>query len=85
MKMAKMGKTPTLVCGSAGKSEFVIAKWKRPCSRCGSNILKGENCVEVKKPGGGHRTYCLDCYQQVIEQSQKDLDKIKKQFEKLKK
>lgn len=85
MKMAKMGKTPTLVCGSAGQCEFVTAKRKRTCKRCDSNIVKDEDCVVVKNPVGNPKPYCLDCFQEVLDQSQKDLDKLKEKLAKLKK
>ncbi len=73
------GKTPSLIGGGAGKSEFVIAGRKRPCKRCKGSIEKGSTCIEVKKPGTmGHKTYCMDCYRGILSQSQKDLNKLAK-------
>jgi len=76
--MSKKGKTPSLIGGGAGKSDFVVAKRKRKCKRCSGYIHKDENCVEVKIPNTlNHKTYCFDCFKETLEQSQRDLDALK--------
>ena len=75
--MAKRGKCPSLIGGGAGASRFLEAKGKRRCKRCGARIEKGMDCVEVAKPGSmGHRTYCTDCYSEILEQTRRDVKKL---------
>jgi hypothetical protein len=77
--MAKKGKTPSLIGGGAGKSKFVTAERQRTCRRCDNKIPKGERCVEVQKPGQmgcGGKPYCIECYREVLAQSQKDLNDL---------
>ncbi len=84
--MAKRGKTPSLVGGGAGASKFVEAKKKRTCSRGECQIKMGEKCIEVNVPGTmGKKTYCCDCFEEILEQSQGDLDKLKNELEQVKK
>jgi len=83
--MAKLGPTPSLIGGGAGTSRFVRALKKRTCKRCNSPIAAGTVCIEVAKPGTmGHRTYCHDCYEEVLDKSQDDLEGLRKRLRKLK-
>ncbi len=76
--MAKRGRTPSLIGSSAGASKFVIARRERTCRRCGEAIEGGESCVEVGVPGSmGHRTYCLDCYSDILGETGKQLQKLR--------
>ncbi len=82
--MAKKGKTPSLIGGGAGATRFVSARGPRKCSRCGARIGKGTNSVEVARPGTmGRRTYCKNCYAQIITKSEEDLAKLKVKVRKL--
>lgn len=75
--MAKKGKTPSLIGGGAGACRFSSALKKRTCKRCGGAIPGGNDCVEVNKPGTqGHKCYCIDCFKEVLEQTQQDLDNL---------
>lgn len=75
--MSKKGKTPSLIGGGAGAVRFVEARRARPCKRCAASITKNEPCLEVKKPGTmGHRTYCVDCFTDVLGQTQLDLNTL---------
>lgn len=82
--MSKRGKTPSLIGGCAGRPKFEVAIRKRTCKRCDSKIIKGENCVKVSIPSGfGEKIYCLDCFADVIKQTQIDLTKISCEFEEI--
>ncbi|MEW6660028.1 MAG: hypothetical protein AB1424_15325 [Thermodesulfobacteriota bacterium] len=84
--MSKPGKTPSLIGSAAGATRFAQAGKKRTCKRGDCDIQMGEYCAEVHIPGTmGHKTYCLDCYQKILEQTQKDLDKLKADVAKKKK
>jgi hypothetical protein len=75
--MAKRGKTPSLLSSTAGASKFVIAAGRRTCKRCKDAIEKGVDCAEVGISGSfGHRTYCLDCFSEILDQTRKDLDEL---------
>ncbi len=76
--MAKRGKTPSLIGGGAGTSKFVVVKGTRKCKRCDVRITKGCQCIEVSKPGSqGHKTYCRRCFGNILDQTQKDIDKLR--------
>ena len=78
--MAKRGKTPSLIGGGAGACKFATALKKRTCKRCGGAIKKGIECVEVNKPGTqGHKSYCVNCFKEVLAQTQQDLNKLVEQ------
>lgn len=75
--MAKRGKTPSLIGSGAGASKFTVARAQRHCKRCDGSISKGTDCVEVGKPGAmGHKTYCLDCYSEILAQTRQDLNRL---------
>jgi hypothetical protein len=76
--MAKRGRTPSLIGSGAGASKFVTARRGRACRRCAEAIAAGEDCVQVGVPGSmGHRTYCLDCYDDILSETGKQLQKLK--------
>jgi hypothetical protein len=76
----KRGKTPSLLTGSSGNPNRISAKRKRNCKRCSEVISMGEVCYEVPVPGGlrSSKTYCKICFLEILEQTQKDLDNLKK-------
>ncbi len=80
--MSKRGRTPSLIGSGAGASKFVIVPGKRTCRRCEDALSKGADCVEVSVPGSlGHRTYCLACYGEILDQTGKQLKKLKVELE----
>ena len=82
--MAKRGKTPSLIGGGAGACKFATAKRKRICKRCEEAILGGCDCIEVNIPATmGSTCYCIDCFEEVLEQTQQDLNNLVAQVEAL--
>ena len=74
------GRIPSLISSSSGKPRFVTAKKSCSCSRCKKDISSGEVCVEIPKVGGAYTNWkrcCLDCFQTIIEQTDKDFKEIK--------
>lgn len=81
--MAKSGRTPSLIGGGAGTSKFVMALGKRKCKRCGEPIDEGRRCIEVAVPGSlGHRTYCLECYSDILSETGKQLQRLQAELSK---
>jgi len=73
------GKVPSLIGGSLGKPVSVDAGRKCKCSRGQTDIVKSEKCYDVpqpKKAFSSKRRFCANCFKQVIEQSQKDLNNL---------
>ena len=82
--MAKRGKTPSLISGNAGTCNFISSPGKRHCKRCDDAIDAGCNCVEVNVPATmGHRTYCIDCFREMLAKSREDLDDLESQVDSL--
>lgn len=77
--MSKKGKTPSLITGSAGSCKFTKAKRKRKCKRCKDEIPMGTDCVEVSIPAGfgGYRNFCTDCFEEILEQTERDLSNLR--------
>ena len=74
------GKIPSLISGSSGKPQVAIALKKCYCSRCKCDILNGGQCFDVPKLGGGFtskRRVCMDCFKEILFQTEKDMDKLK--------
>ena len=78
----KKGKIPSLLSGSAGRAEKVVAGRKRPCKRCSLDIDMGSNCYTVRNPRSmsGGNTYCLSCFKDVLDQTEKDLNLLRVSF-----
>lgn len=79
MKKPKRGKIPTLICGSRGKPSKIIAKGLSHCTRCGDEILKGQECYSIPNVGSGIRSpsrFCLSCFKEILEQTQKDINTL---------
>ena len=78
--MAKRGKTPSLITGSSGKPSSTVAQRQRECSRCGSGISMGTKLYTIPKLGSGFsqkKPYCKNCFDEILVQTQKDLDELK--------
>jgi len=79
-KQKPKGKTPSLIGSSNGRPERVTVKAKSECKRCHCDILVGDDCFGIPKTGSGFKTpkrFCKECFQNVLLQTQKDLDEIK--------
>ena len=74
------GKTPSLIGSTNGKPVPVDVSRKSECRRCHSEIQKGEKCIGIPDLNTGFNTvrrYCKVCYENIIIQTQKDLDELK--------
>lgn len=79
--MAKRGKTPSLL-SAHGAVQVDASGRKSPCKRCDEDLAKGEPCVRVANPDGmGRRTYCIECFLDVLDQTQKDLGALRAEVE----
>lgn len=79
--MSKKGKVPSLITSSSGNPKMVNAKRKRVCKRCDCPIEGGAVCVEIPQPGTmGTRTYCTECFKEIICKSREDLDRLEKEL-----
>jgi ribosomal protein S27AE len=77
----KRGKIPSLITGSSGRPNQVVAKRRRQCSRCSSDILLNEMCFEIPKVGGGFankKTFCVNCFKEILGQTKKDIAELEK-------
>tara|TARA_B100000519_G_C13968786_1_gene308898 strand:+ start:288 stop:530 length:243 start_codon:yes stop_codon:yes gene_type:complete len=78
--MTKRGKVLSLLSGCNGKPKKNIVKRSRTCHRCKSKMVKDQTCYEIPKTGLGFskaRPYCKNCFDDVIQQTQKELDELK--------
>lgn len=76
--MAKRGKTPSLLSGTHGKVTFDVSGKRHPCKSCKIDIHKGTACVRVRNPTqmSNGRTYCVNCFEEVLGQTRKGLDAL---------
>ena len=77
--MAK-GKTPSLIGSVLGRPSKKTCGRETPCSRCAEDIAKGEDCYDIpqpKKPHSSTRRFCADCFEDVLGQTKRDLEKLK--------
>ena len=80
MSKVPRGKTPSLIGSSLGRPTPATAGKLCQCSRCGSDITKGEKCFDVQQPQksfNATRRFCPECFQHVLEQTGRDLDALK--------
>ena len=78
--MAPKGKTPSLIGGAAGHTNFVEAGKLRHCKRCKGDILRGTRCAEVGIPGTMFsKTYCMRCYNDILDQTKKDIERLEQE------
>lgn len=71
------GKTPSLIGASLGRPKQVASGRRSACSRCHQDILKGATCYDVpqvNKPHSATRRFCQTCFDNVLEQTRRDLD-----------
>lgn len=78
MKKPK-GKTPSLIGSTYGTPRRVPVLRKCDCKRCGGAILSGSMCVAIPKlgPHSNPKRFCESCYANILEQTEKDLYKLK--------
>jgi len=75
------GKTPSLISGSNGKPNYVIAQRASRCFRCHIEIISQEKCVEIPKLGGPFtqkKRICLNCFRDILRQTKKDIEALEK-------
>ncbi len=73
------GRTPSLIGASLGRPNQVTCGRKSACSRCHEDILKGATCYDVprvNKPHAATRRFCQACFDDVLEQTRRDLDSL---------
>lgn len=72
------GKTPTLISGSSGHPSLAQAQKTRKCIRCKEIISSGDKLFEIPKIGGfsNKKAFCMCCFKDVLNQTQKDLDNL---------
>ena len=74
------GKTPSLIGSSNGRPRRADVKRKSKCARCKCEICVGDDCFEIPKVNSGFpssKRYCVACYQDIIVQTEKDIEEIK--------
>jgi hypothetical protein len=80
------GRTPSLISASNGRPKRVDVQRKSTCCRCDCGIEAGAHCFNIPKAGQGfskEKRYCLVCYKNVIEQTEKDLVELKEEIKTL--
>ena len=80
--MAKRGRTPSLTSGTHGAVKFCVALRKTECRRCKGSIARALRCVRVSHPGkmGPGRAYCENCFEDVLDETQRKLDELREEF-----
>lgn len=81
--MAKRGKTPSLIGSTHGTVKFDESGKIHPCKRCEVDLPKGTVCIRVTKPGqmGNGRTYCVGCFEEVLDRTQVVLDDLRAELQ----
>ena len=81
--MGKRGPTPSLISGTHGAVKFHVTGKKIDCRRCTHGIPGGTRCVRVSKPGtmGQGRAYCVECFGDVLDETQRQLDRLRLQLD----
>ena len=73
------GKTPSLLTQGTGKPTVYKCVRKTKCTRCKEGILAGSNAFKIPKVVNGFtnkRPYCLECFQLILIQTQKDISEL---------
>lgn len=81
MKSGIKGKTPSLIGLSNGRPVRIEVLKKCSCCRCKSDLSVGNDCFGIPKSGAGFskiKRYCKECFQNIIQKTESDLDEIKK-------
>jgi len=74
------GPTPSLIGSSNGRPKRIIVERKSKCCRCCNDIQVGQDCFGIPKVGSGFtsvRRFCKECFEKVLIQTYKDLEKVK--------
>jgi hypothetical protein len=74
--MTPKGKTPSLIGGSLGRPELVVAKGTCKCDRCKEKLSKGTVTFKVPQPGktfNSPRRFCSGCFKLVLAKTREDL------------
>lgn len=77
------GKTPSLIGASNGRPKKVIVQRKSKCNRCGGDIHIGDDCYNIPKTGNSfskETRYCIECYKNILVQTEQDLAALKKEI-----
>ena len=78
----KRGRTPSLISGTHGAVHFLVAEGKTKCRRCTQDIPREARCIRVSKPGamGQGKAYCVECFGDVLDETQRQLDGLRVKF-----
>lgn len=73
------GKTPSLIGSSNGRPRKVTVERKSECNRCSCEILVEQECFGIPKVGSftSLKRYCRTCFDNILEQTRKDLEEVK--------
>ena len=74
------GRTPSLISLNNGNPKKAEVRRKSICTRCKRDIESGVDCFEISRIISGFkqsRRYCKICFTNIIQQTEKDLEKIK--------
>lgn len=80
MKKMPKGKTPSLVGFSNGRPKRVDVVRTSKCVRCDGTIPPGVDCYDIPQKKAGFTRecrHCKDCFQKILEQTQKEVDDLK--------
>jgi hypothetical protein len=75
------GKVPSLIGGKNGRPKRVAVGKESKCYRCKAIFQKGQTCVAIPQTGYSFSTakrVCDECFQSILEQTDKDLEEIRK-------
>jgi hypothetical protein len=75
------GKTPSLISGKNGRPTRVVVGKESHCHRCNATFQKGQTCIAIPQTGESfarEKRVCDECYKLILEQTAKDLEKIRK-------
>lgn len=72
------GKTPSLIGSSNGRPKRVIVEKRSECKRCHGSIEAGQDCFGIPSGQfGSLKRYCKPCFDNILEQTYKDLEEVK--------
>jgi len=81
--VTKRGPTPSLIGSTHGSVSYHVAKKRSECRRCHKEMVKGTECFRVTMPGqmGPGKPYCVDCFVEVLNQTQQKLDELREKLD----
>ena len=74
------GPVPSLIGGANGRPKRVLVRRQSKCSRCHMMFAADETCIVIPQLGGAYSTtkrICDECFQQILEKTAEDFEKIK--------